>query len=703
MRLRRHLHYLSTSLPRALNVVGAVILFCVAVPNLFSATPEVKTNAGNRILLNDAVIVVDAGDASYVKYGVKDLSRYLAEITGKAPIITSSLESAGSAPSVIVIGKKLAIATVPEVASGMDRLGEEGFIIRSFERSGRSIIIATGARSHGTNFAVATLMQLIRSEGKSAYLDGPLNQESKPHFRVRGIHLNGWPVNYPYAFRTWKEEDWKRFVDIAWIQKANLVFIWPFMDIIPVPMSKEDEGYLREVARIVDYAQKQRGMEVWIMQSANRVGVSDCGTSDPRYRAYWVLGKCQKDMNPGDPEQFSKIVDSFKALYSTVRNPDAFCFIDSDPGGWPNSPLSDQMKIFKAARSLLDNLSVKGRDTKLVDWMWLGWGYKDIPKEEPRKREDFLVHTIQNFKGNLAEPWEILAGVFPSEVDAGDALSLDAAQHESILGKITYIPYGAIEEEPSFPSTNTGMEPVRKALDLSARYPGVKGVIGNNEMMLLQFPRTFYFLRSAWNRQYETQSDMRVYQDVANELYPDNASLIAHAFAALTEQDPGKIAPTLNQLRELVNKDEEGRPGAMGRYLFPTSGSVARMLLRQLDIQMARASFIQGVKNRESAEKCEELLADYFDKLLAWDRDTGWSRMQKIGIWRDPIYRSDASLAEAMVGLRHILEPNTTQKGNESVERFFDRIAAKLTARYDRKAVMSGCINPMEKAVMNAS
>jgi hypothetical protein len=687
------INYLSMDLPRAFNVVGLILLVCVGVPNLFSATLEKKTNPRKRVVLNNATIVVDSDEASYVKYGVKDLSSYIAEITGRAPIITSSLKSAANATPVIVIGEKMAVRADPELTSTMNRLGHEGFIIRSSEQSGRSIVVAAGTRSHGTNFAIATLMQLIRSEGKSAYLDGPINQETKPSFEVRGIHLNGWPVNYPYAFRTWKEDDWKRFVDIAWIQRANVVFIWPFMDIIPVPVSKEDESYLREVARIIDYAQKQRGMEVWIMQSANRIGVSDCGTSDPRNRAYWVMGRCQKDMDPSDPEQFAKIVKSFEALYSTVRNPDAFCLIDNDPGGWPNSPLSEQVKIFREARSLLDRLSIKGQDTKLIDWMWLGWGYPNSPIDNPRKREEFFERTIRSFKTDLPAPWELLAG---------NDSSLRASQEEATLARTTYIPYGAIEEEPSFPSTNVGMEPVRKALELAAQYQSLKGVIGNNEMMLLQFPRTFYFLKSAWNKEYETHNDMSVYQDVANQLYPENAALIAQTIEALTEQEPRKIAPTLARLQKVVNKGEEGRPGALGRYLFPDSSSVARILLRQIEIQMARESFIQGLRNKPSAAESERLLGDYLDKLLAWNRDTGWNRMVDIGIWREPIYRSDASFTEAMSELRHVLEPDTSHVSNEAIQRFFDRLAARLTTKYDRDSVMSGCISPMEKAVMSA-
>ena len=59
---------------------------------------------------------------------------------------------------------------------------------------------------------------------------------------------------------------------MAWTQRINLFYLWPFMEVLPVPLSSDDEAYLQEVQRVVDYAKKQRGMEVWIMQSANRIG-----------------------------------------------------------------------------------------------------------------------------------------------------------------------------------------------------------------------------------------------------------------------------------------------------------------------------------------------------------------------------------------------------------------------------------------------
>src|SRR5512137_2900323 len=125
------------------------------------------------------------------------------------------------------------------------------------------------------------------------------------------------------------------------------------MEIIPLPVSAADAAYLEEFRRVVDYAQREHGMEVWMMQSPNRVAKSDCGVADPRYRPYWRM-EHQVDLNPGDPRQLQQILDSRKALYRIVNNVDGVCTIDSDPGGWAGSPVSDWAKIFNGCRALLD-------------------------------------------------------------------------------------------------------------------------------------------------------------------------------------------------------------------------------------------------------------------------------------------------------------------------------------------------------------
>ncbi len=71
------------------------------------------------------------------------------------------------------------------------------------------------------------------------------------------MHFNGWAFNYPYSFRGWKEEDWKSYIDILSYQNVNLLYLWPFMEIMPVPLSKEDQAYLEECNRVVEYVNRK--------------------------------------------------------------------------------------------------------------------------------------------------------------------------------------------------------------------------------------------------------------------------------------------------------------------------------------------------------------------------------------------------------------------------------------------------------------
>ena len=488
---------------------------------LLLVSASAAAQSADSITLDHAIILVDAAEPSYVQYGARDFASYVTGITGVKTIVATSPERTRDFKVIISMGAVMARALAPEMNFSREQ-DSDSFLIHTIARPHQTVVIVAGASPHGTNAGIATLLQMLRFKGKSLALPNPLTLESKPQYKLRGIHLNGWPLNYPYAFRAWKEADWKRFVDVAWAQRINLFFLWPFMEILPVPLSTQDQAYLQEVRRVVDYAQNQRGMQVWIMQSANRIGISDCGTPDPRFRAYWV-NDCQKDMNPADSTQFDRIMQSFEALYKIVDNADAFVMIDSDPGGWPQSPLSDQAKIFQGARKLLDQYSLQRDKTVLADWMHVGWGrhkfftstdsvvaaYDWTDKNPDESDVAFMEKTVRNFQQNLPEPWALLAGQSPY---------LPVVQKENVLGKTVYLPYGAIESEPAFPATNLGQEPVRKVFDRAKEFPGLQGVMGNNQLMLLQFPRTYYFFATAWDSSYESRSERDVLVDLGAEL-----------------------------------------------------------------------------------------------------------------------------------------------------------------------------------------
>ncbi len=123
--------------------------------------------------------------------------------------------------------------------------------------------------------------------------------------------------------------------------------------------------------------------------------------------------------------------------------------------------------------------------------------------------------------------------------------------------------------------------------------------------------------------------------------------LIAQSFVALRERDPEKISVTLARLDELIKKGG-GRPGAVSRYLFPDNLAVARNLQVQLGIRLARQSLLKALQEKPDANESARLIEHYFDKLLAWNKETGWDKMIDITIWRSAIYEEDNELTEAM-------------------------------------------------------
>ena len=174
------------------------------------------------------------------------------------------------------------------------------------------------------------------------------------------------------------------------------------------------------------------------------------------------------------------------------------------------------------------------------------------PAKIAEKRAVALMQdTIRNFKSNLVEPWELISGM---------SAYLESAKNESVLGKTIYLHYGAIEEEPAFPATNLGLESMQEVFDTAARYPEIKGIMGNNELMSLQFPRTFYFFNRAWDNEYKTRQQPEMLLDLAEQLYPDHQQLIANAFQTLRETDPDKISPILAELAKIVAKRRCGPP-----------------------------------------------------------------------------------------------------------------------------------------------
>ena len=646
-----------------------------------SVTTAFSSQAAERIILDHATIVTASDESSFVRYGVEDLAGYLKGLTGNdVPVIASPDRGKGVK---IVVGTKTVQLLFPG-ALPSEKLGNEGYLLRSLSKDGAEYVIVAGVTPRGTKIALAALMKKIRAEGKSTFVSAPLDLLAKPAFAKRGMHLNGWAIHYPYSFRSWREEDWHRYLDILSYQGVNLLYLWPFIEIMPVPLSPEDEAYLRECRRVVDYAQKKHGMEVWIMQCTNRVAKDRCGVTDPRHRPYWRPS--QQDLNPGNSEHFKAIMASREALYRIVNNADGVCNIDSDPGFFKGSPLSDYMNVLRGCRALLDRHNIHGKQTLLINWMLWGWG-----RAERFQSEGLAQHqrrTIENLKHELPEPWGLISSQF-GFLPPGQYQFLPICRELGVLQKTVFLPYGIIEFEPSYPKTNVRIAKIRGTFDHQiAEFPGLAGVMGNVQTPLLQFPNVYFFTSTMLELDYRTRSEPEVLRDLSGHLYPEHKLLLADCFLAMKETDPAKVDMLADRLTDIVREDKLGRLGVFARKLFPDHRIVANSLILQLRLRAAHGKLLQGLTPTTSKADCEKLLCDCLDAYLAWDTAHGWH-----GLWGWKKWPLAAFPYSALADrLRKYL-------GSDSeVDAFFKQVTRRLSAKYDTEVVREGCVYPLEES-----
>ena len=576
--------------------------------------------AADTLGLDRAVIVTDAAEPSFVQYGVEELAAYLKESTGNdVPVVASPDSGKGVR---ILVGAKTVHQRFPQDLPD-EELGDEGYRVKSVSQGGVDYIIAAGRTPRGTKLALATLMKAIRLEGESALVPVPLDEHGKPAFAKRGMHFNGWPFKWPYSFRTWTEQDWQRYLDILAYQGVNLFYLWPFIEIMPVPLSPEDQACLEECRRVVDYAQKQHGMEVWIMQCTNRVAQDRCGVEDPRLRPYWRPS--QKDLHPGKPEDFQAIMTSREAMYRIINNADGVCNIDSDPGASPpESTVGDWVKVLQGCRSLLDRHNTHGKEAKLIHWMWAGWAGPPFNAEHQR----IMIHSLRD---NLPEPWGLINGT---------AGYLPLLREEDLLGKTVFLPYGSIEKEPSHPQTNVWIDAERRSLrevfvDYTSKHPELAGVMGNVQTPLLQFPHVYFYTSAMWDLDYCQRPEREVLLDVSRHLYPAHSELLADCYLAMkgwpwpgpSHPDPAKIDVLITQLDALLREGKLGPLGIFGRKLFPDHRIVADSLRLQLKQYAAYHRLLQDVTPTTPRAECERLLGDCLDAYLAWATTHGWHEL----------------------------------------------------------------------------
>ena len=644
---------------------------------ILTAAPSACRAEGN-LALDRYAIVADPGQASFVQYAVEELTGYLKEVTGHAPA------AGNERGATIAVGPQIAQRILGDAFTAR-KLGDEGYLLKTVPRGEGTWIVAAGATPQGTKNALAALMKAIQIEATSASLPSPLERFGQPAYAKRGMHFNGWAFNSPYSFRNWREADWQNYLDILSYQGVNLFYLWPFIEIMPVPLSPEDRAYLMECRRVIEYAQKRHGMEVWIMHCTNRVAKDRCGVDDPRLRPYWRPS--QEDLNPGKPEDFHAILTSREAMYRLLDNADGVCNIDSDPGFCPESNFDDYVKVLRACREMLDRVNLHGKEAKLVNWMLWGWGRK-----EKIQFEGLVEHqrrALRSLKQGLPDSLWLISGQFPEY--------LPMCREEGFGARTILLPYGTIEFEPAYPHTTVQVESIRGMFNgPDAQSPGLAGFMGNMQTPLLQFPNLFFFTSVLSDFDYRNRSEQDVLLDLAGHIYPRHRRLLADAYLALKDADPRQVALRAGQLDRVLRENALGPSGLFARKLFPDPRFAATSLLLQLRLRAAQESLVLGVSAATPRADCERLLADYLNAYLAWDTAHGWH-----GLWgwsQYPLggFPSDARYSALVAALGKSLG------SRPEVDASFQRVARAVSATFDEKIVQEGGIAPLKQGVLAA-
>ncbi len=659
-------------------VARAVILAAICVVAAIS-----ECQANDTVALDGCTIVVDPAQASFVEFAVGELSGYLEHATGRDVPVAHTGQSGASTR--IAVGPETAQRILGDLFPA-EKLGKDGYLLKSVSQDGVLWIVAAGATPHGTKNAVSTLIKTIRIVDDSASIPSALDRLGKPAHAIRGVHFNGWPLNYPYSFRSWREEDWQRYLDLLSYQSVNLFYLWPFVEIMPVPFSAEDQAYLEECRRLIDYAQTKHGMEVWIMQCTNRVAKDHCGIADPRVRPYW-RPESQRDLDPGQPDDFRAILASREAMYRILDNADGVCNIDSDPGFCPGSSQDDYVRVLRACRELLDRHNIHGQEAKLINWMLWGWGREQKIEIQglAEHQRDALRHLKQGLSGSL---W-LISGQFPE--------FLPICREAGFAERTVLMPYGTIEFEPAYPQTNVQIDAIRNMYNgPDAQSTDVAGLMGNMQTPLLQFPNMFFFTSVLADADYRNRSEREVLEDLAGYIYPDHRELLADAWSGLKATDPGQADTVADRVESMIRQNSFGRLGLFSRKAFPDHRFVAESLLLQLRLRAAQERLVLAATCSAPQPEYERLLAQLGNAYLAWDTAHGWHDLWGWNTWPLGSFRSDPRFGATVGALARSL-------GDEAaVNACFDRVAQTMSARHDPRLIREGFIAPLKESVLAA-
>lgn len=576
--------------------------------------------------IRDARILVPADQPRFVSRAVEDLQKVVSEFSGPERFNPSGVRESGAG---LII--ELAIDAGLEVP--------EAFHIRSDRHeNGLPVVTVCGTDSAGLKFGVIELISALQVTPDDVLLPLPLEIRRKPLVATRSMyaHLH-WAYHHPYALRSWRIDDWKRYIDLLTHLGFNTIQIWPMMELLPHPLSVEDRAYLQRYAEIVEYAHTERGMKVFIGSCPNSIAEDSRGVPIEE-RDYWQF---EQRIDPGSPEGLRRILEARGDLYRTVPNADGYWVIDSDPGGWPGSPVSDFVAILAGHRRLIDEHGVRPHEQSLIYWMWYGWG--------TGSHVENWRDTLNGLKQRVGEPW-MLHVCLPEQ--------LPVCRELALLDRAIWFPYNLVETEPSAPLTELRFERIEESLDIAFE-AGLGAVQGNAQTPLLQLPNLARLSDCAWHdtRGWNAEATLR---RLAAKLVSRDEQVVVEAWQSLSGTDAAEAMMLADRLRRLA-ADKTAR-GGLSPILGDWQPRVLEDLSCLLEIHAAALRFGTAVDRHARRRELTSSLRNYLTLLVAWLERTGYhnDRIVTHAAYKQPVSEGLARL-EPLLGpdrLRaEVLEP----------------------------------------------
>ncbi|MBN8850764.1 MAG: hypothetical protein BGO55_30325 [Sphingobacteriales bacterium 50-39] len=399
--------------------------------------------------------------------------------------------------------------------------------------------------------------------------------QEKDKDKMVGMYIHqAWAYNHPYAARTWTLQDWRSYLGGICQIGYNSILIWPMLETMPNPLTPSDQAELGKTKSIIEVAQKEFKMKVFIVLCPNIAPKSE-KASRYTFKDRPLYGM-DEYVDSGDPVKLGKLMEWREKLFRPLKQADGVFIIDSDPGGYPNSTNVEFAYLLTAHKRMLNRLRP---GIEIYYWAWTGWeSYGKF-----HATGHFTMGTqaeIQDALGLIQrqgiEPW----GVASNWASFGQGI--DSVMKDRLLA----FNYGAIEAEPAFPFTGYG-----DAAYNAGKLSGSRGVFANALTHAIQLPNTFAFARGAMGLSAETAD----YVAFANQLIEDAGDEIEESWKALQTTDVSRMEAAVAELSKLQKSTL--KTGRLGGLLFNDPRRFIADLISELHMAASLYTLTQTLKS----------------------------------------------------------------------------------------------------------